>query len=203
MLDNEREHEPVVVPRSTRVSDDAWRVSTPARIGDDCRLHGNIRAQSLVVGRDTEIFGSLRGNDGVTVGAGTQVTGNVTTRDGTVRIGPDTDIRGDVSGEYVEIHQDADVEGAIRAREEMTMVNETVLDDSVIESVDVEEPSGEDLAGESTADEGADSPAGDDTIDSDAEEDPADADGDADSEAETPAVDDESDAEPVTADDET
>ena len=138
MMDDERQHEPAVIPRSTRVSDDAWRISTPARIGDDCRLHGNIRAESLVVGRDTEIFGSLRGKEGVTVGAGTQVTGNVTTRDGTVRIGPDTDVRGDVSGEFVEIHQDAEVEGAIRAREEMTMVSETVLDDSVIESVDTD-----------------------------------------------------------------
>ena len=136
LVEGEREHEPAVIPRSTRVSDDAWRVSTPARIGDDCRLHGNIRAQSLVVGRDTEIFGSLRGREGVTVGAGTQVTGNVTTREGTVRIGPDTDIRGDVSGQFVEIHRDAAVEGAIRAREEMTIVSETVLDDSVVESVE-------------------------------------------------------------------
>jgi predicted acyltransferase (DUF342 family) len=132
--DGGREHEPAVVPRSTRVSDDAWRVSTPARIGNDCRLHGNIRAESLVVGRNTEIFGSLRAKEGATVGADTQVTGNVTTRSGTVRIGPGADIRGDVSGDYVEIHQRADVEGAIRAREEMTMVNEPVLDDSAVES---------------------------------------------------------------------
>ncbi len=153
MMDDEREHEPVVIPRSTRVSDDAWRVSTPARIGDNCRLHGNIRAQSLVVGRDTEIFGSLRGNEGVTVGAGTQVTGNVTTRDGTIRIGPNTDIRGDVSGEYVEIHQDADIEGAIRAREEMTMVNETVLDDSVIEPVGVAENTEDESAADDTVED--------------------------------------------------
>jgi predicted acyltransferase (DUF342 family) len=135
MDDGERDHEPVIIPRSTRVSDDAWRISTPARIGNGCRLHGNIRAESLVVGRDTEIFGSLRAKEGVTVGAGTQVTGNVTTRSGTVRIGPNADIRGDVSGDFVEIHQHADVEGAIRAREEMTMVNEPVLDDSVVDSV--------------------------------------------------------------------
>ncbi|WP_340100769.1 acyltransferase [Salinibaculum salinum] len=170
MMDDEREHEPVVVPRSTRVSDDAWRVSTPARIGDNCRLHGNIRAQSLVVGRDTEIFGSLRGKEGVTVGAGTQVTGNVTTRDGTIRIGPDTDIRGDVSGEYVEIHQDAAVEGAIRAREEMTMVNETVLDDSVIESVDVAETDEAESAADATVDEDS-SAETDDESDAETDED--------------------------------
>ena len=136
MDEGDREHEPAIIPRSTRVSDDAWRISTPARIGNGCRLHGNIRAESLVVGRDTEIFGSLRAKEGVTVGAGTQVTGNVTTRSGTVRIGPDAEVRGDVSGDFVEIHQRADIEGAIRAREEMTMVNEPVLDDSVVDTVD-------------------------------------------------------------------
>jgi predicted acyltransferase (DUF342 family) len=152
--DEDREHEPAVIPRGARVSDDAWRVSTPARIGDGCRLHGNIRAESLVVGRDTEIFGSLRGKEGVTVGSGTQVTGNVTTRTGTIRIGPDTDIRGDVSGEFVEIHRDAEVEGAIRASEEMSMVSEPVLDDSLAADVSVEEadapdaPTPEDSEGE-------------------------------------------------------
>jgi len=115
------------------VGDDAWRVSTPARIGDGCRIHGNIRAASLVVGRGTEIFGSLRGKKGATVGSETEVTGNVTTREGTVRIGPGAEIRGDISGEYVEIHRDATVEGAIRASEEMSMVSESVLDDSVVD----------------------------------------------------------------------
>jgi predicted acyltransferase (DUF342 family) len=136
LMDKGRDREPAIIPRGARVSDDTWRVSTPARIGDGCRLHGNIRAESLVVGRDTEIFGSLRGKDGVTVGSGTQVTGNVTTRNGTVRVGPDAEVRGDVSGAFVELHQRADVEGAIRAREEMTIVNEPVVDDSVVASVD-------------------------------------------------------------------
>jgi predicted acyltransferase (DUF342 family) len=136
VVDNdESDHDPVVIPRSARVGDDAWRVSTPARIGDGCRLHGNVRAESLVVGRDSEVFGSLRGREGVTVGAGTQVTGNVTTREGTVRVGPDADVRGDVSGEFVEIHHEAEIEGHIRADEEMEMVSETVPDDSAVPAV--------------------------------------------------------------------
>jgi predicted acyltransferase (DUF342 family) len=138
VVEEDRTHDPIVVPRGSHVSDDAWRVSTPGRIGNDCRLHGNIRAQSLVVGRNNEIFGSLRAKDGITVGSGTEVTGNVTTRSGTVRIGPDTDVRGDVSGEFVEVHRDAEVEGAIRAREEMTIVSEPVIDDAVID--DAEKP---------------------------------------------------------------
>jgi len=139
----DREHEPVLIPQGSRVGDDAWRVSTPGRVGDDCRLHGNIRAESLVVGRDNELFGSLRAREGITVGAGTEVTGNVTTREGTVRIGPGTTIRGDVAGEFVEVHRKADIEGAIRANEEVSMVSEPVLDDAVVAADD-----------ESTASEG-------------------------------------------------
>ena len=138
-------NDPVLIPRNSRVSDDAWRISKPGRIGSDCRLHGNIRAASLVVGRNNEIFGSLRAREGITVGAGTEVTGNVTTRSGTVRIGPNTNIRGDVSGEFVEVHRDADIEGSIRARDEMSMVSEPVLDDAVLE----DSPVGNDRAIES------------------------------------------------------
>jgi predicted acyltransferase (DUF342 family) len=127
MMDDDAEGQPVVIPRGARVGDDAWRVSTPARIGDGCRLHGNVRAASLTVGRDNEIFGGLRAREGVTVGAGTEVAGNVTTRGGTIRIGPDAVVRGDVAADVVELHDDAEVEGSIRAREATTIVTEPVL----------------------------------------------------------------------------
>jgi len=149
MDDGDREHEPVVVPRGARVSDDAWRVSTPARIGDACRLHGNVRAQSLAVGRDNEIFGGLRAKGDVTVGGGTEVTGNVTTREGDVAIGPGAEIRGDVAGDTVAVHSDATVEGEIRARSSTRMLDEPVLSEPVVGSAEGgAEPGETDDAGE-------------------------------------------------------
>ncbi|MEF8820659.1 MAG: polymer-forming cytoskeletal protein [Halovenus sp.] len=172
LVDEENDQKPVLIPKGSRVSDDAWQVSTPGRIGDNCRLHGNIRAQSLVVGRKNEIFGSLRAREGITVGAETDVTGNVTTREGTVRIGPEARIRGDVSGEYVEVHREATVEGGIRASEEMSMVSEPVIDDAV-----VPESSGREVADEEPAQ--ADQPSTDDGADGKPEsEEPAEAGGD-------------------------
>jgi cytoskeletal protein CcmA (bactofilin family) len=145
----------VLLPRGSRVGDDAWQVSTPGRLGDDCRLHGNVRAESLVVGRDNEIFGSLRAREGITVGSGTEVAGNVTTRNGTVRIGPDTEIRGDISGEFVEVHHEATIEGAIRAREETSMVSDPVIDDAVVDdgagSTGTDEPDATEDAGSETS----------------------------------------------------
>lgn len=113
---------PLVIPRGAELSDDAWRVSTPATIGDDCRLHGNIRAASIAVGADTTIFGSLRAREDIEVGSGTVVIGDVTTRNGTVTLQAGCEVRGDVSCQELVVHEGADVDGALRAKGDMKLV---------------------------------------------------------------------------------
>jgi len=117
--ENAETGEPLVVPRNSDVSDDAWRVSTPARIGADCRLHGNVRAESIEVGADTNLFGSLRARGDVRIAEGATIHGDVTTRGGDVTIKPGAVVLGDVSGEGLRLDRDADVEGTIRSRGEM------------------------------------------------------------------------------------
>ncbi|MFC4449916.1 polymer-forming cytoskeletal protein [Halorussus aquaticus] len=123
LLENEEvEAEPVVVPRNGHVSDDSWRVSTPATIGDDCRLHGNIRAESIEVGRRNDVFGSLRARGDISVAEETVIHGDVTTRNGTVELADDVEIRGDVSCEDLHFHDGAVVDGTMRASGQMSMV---------------------------------------------------------------------------------
>jgi predicted acyltransferase (DUF342 family) len=119
--DAEDRGEPLVVPRNSDVSDDAWRVSAPARIGADCRLHGNVRAESIEVGADTNLFGSLRARGDVRIAAGATIHGDVTTRGGDVTIEPGAVVLGDVSGEDLRLDRDADVEGTIRSSGEMRL----------------------------------------------------------------------------------
>ncbi len=121
-----KERSPLIVPRGSNVSDDAWRVSTPAVVGDGCRIHGNIRAASLDVGEDNNVFGSLRAKGDITVGEGTRIHGDVTTRRGTVRIAPGAEILGDIACDDLSLHDDAAVDGAIRARGEMSIVKEFI-----------------------------------------------------------------------------
>ncbi|QSG03628.1 polymer-forming cytoskeletal protein [Natranaeroarchaeum sulfidigenes] len=109
------ESEPLLIPRNATVSDDAWRVSTPARIGDGCRLHGNVRAESIVVGEDNNIFGSLRAREDILIGSGTRIHGDVTTRNGTVAIADDARVLGDVSCGDLELESGATVDGSMRA----------------------------------------------------------------------------------------
>jgi len=123
--EEEETREPVVIPRSATVNDDAWRVSTPAEVGDDCRLHGNLRAEDIVVGADCNVFGSLRARGDIHVGEGTRIHGDVTTRGGDVAVAAGAEVLGDISGQDVAIDPEADVDGVIRARGE-TRVGEGV-----------------------------------------------------------------------------
>jgi predicted acyltransferase (DUF342 family) len=125
-LEDPEEYQPLTIPRGSSVSDDAWRVSTPAVIGDDCRIHGNIRATELEVGEDNNVFGSLRAKGDVTVGEGTRIHGDVTTRKGRVRIAPGAEILGDVSCDDLDLHDEAAVDGSIRASGEMSIRREFV-----------------------------------------------------------------------------
>ncbi|WP_265112176.1 polymer-forming cytoskeletal protein [Halosolutus halophilus] len=119
--EDEPDAEPLVIPRNASVGDDAWRVSTPATIGDACRLHGNVRAETIDVGADCNIFGSLRGRGDVTVGEETRIHGDVTTRDGDVVIEAEARVLGDVSCADLELGPGAEVDGTIRADGEITM----------------------------------------------------------------------------------
>ncbi len=119
--DGDSEAEPLVIPRNATVGDDAWRVSTPATIGDDCRLHGNVRAERIAVGADCNVFGSLRARGDIAVGEGTRIHGDVTTREGDVDIAADARILGDVSCADLELGPDAEIDGTIRADGEITM----------------------------------------------------------------------------------
>jgi predicted acyltransferase (DUF342 family) len=114
----------LVVPRGGYVSDDAWRVSTPAVVGDDCRLHGNLRAESIAVGERNEIFGSLRAKEDITIGPESTIHGDVTTRKGSIAIAPGARMLGDVSCSDLDLGPDVTVDGAIRARGEVTIGRE-------------------------------------------------------------------------------
>jgi predicted acyltransferase (DUF342 family) len=109
------DREPLVIPRNATVSDETWQVSTPARVGDRCRIHGNIRAAEITVGEDDNVFGSLRAREDIHVGSGTTIHGDVTTRSGTVELAPDARVLGDVSCGRLELAEQATVDGTMRA----------------------------------------------------------------------------------------
>ena len=163
LADGDDVRDPLLVPRSAEISDDAWRVSTPATVGDDCRLHGNLRAESIRVGKRNEVFGSLRARDDVTVGEGTVIHGDVTTRGGTVTVEAGARVLGDVSAGDLVVYDGAEIQGTLRARGEMKLVQETADEDG--ETGDAEPENADDTESDesvdSEADEATDSKADD------------------------------------------
>ncbi|TKX74765.1 acyltransferase [Halorubrum sp. GN11_10-6_MGM] len=125
LADGDDVRDPLLIPRSAEISDDAWRVSTPATVGDDCRLHGNLRAASIRVGERNEVFGSLRAREDVTVGAETIIHGDVTTRGGTVTVEAGARVLGDVSAGDLVVYDGAEIQGTLRARGEMKLIQAT------------------------------------------------------------------------------
>ena len=179
LADGDEAKDPLVIPRSAEVSDDAWRVSTPATVGDDCRLHGNLRAKSVTVGERNTVFGSLRAREGITVGSDTVIHGDVTSRDGTVRIEAGAHVLGDVASGDLIVHEDAVIDGTLRARGDMKLVQK------VSEPTDEDDPEEAEERASETASEENESDA--DEEDADPVEDEDDAD----------PVEDEDDADPV------
>ncbi|EMA45458.1 polymer-forming cytoskeletal protein [Halococcus saccharolyticus] len=172
---DEGDGEPLVIPRNADVTDDAWRVSTPAEVGTDCRLHGNLRAASITVGERTEIFGSLRARESITIESGTTVHGDVTTRGGAVEVAADAQVRGDIACEQLRLHEGAVVEGAMRARGEMTIVREgnplTTAPGSAAEANDEVPDPAENDRGERIGEDGPSEDAGMEASDPDDSED--------------------------------
>lgn len=106
----------MMVPRNATITDDRWEVSTPAFIGADCRLNGNLRATRITVESGTTIYGSLRAREDVRVAGETTVHGDIDASHGSVELGRGVAVKGDVHGHDLTIHPEAEVEGDIRVR---------------------------------------------------------------------------------------
>jgi predicted acyltransferase (DUF342 family) len=173
LADGDDVRDPLLVPRNAEISDDAWRVSTPATVGDDCRLHGNLRAASIRVGERNEVFGSLRAREDVTVGADTIIHGDVTTRGGTVTVESGARVLGDVSAGDLVVYDGAEIQGTLRARGEMKLIQEAerASEDDGVESDVPDEAAAEAQTDAADAEEAAtvttDAGAAPETVESD------------------------------------
>jgi len=107
---------PLVIPPGSSLDLKVFSVPAAMKIGEHCRLHGNIRAKAVAVGDNTTIFGSLRASGPIGIGRMTQIHGNVE-GGGEVSVAPTAHVLGDVAGLSLVLHEDALVEGMIRAPE--------------------------------------------------------------------------------------
>ncbi|HJJ43494.1 MAG TPA: acyltransferase [Methanocorpusculum sp.] len=110
---------PLVLPPKTTMDLRYFSVVTPMEIGASCRLHGNIRAQSVKIRKDTTLFGSIQAAQRIKLGPRTAIHGDVVGQN--IRVERGADVLGDVAGKTVWLHEDARVSGVIKATDGLTI----------------------------------------------------------------------------------
>jgi predicted acyltransferase (DUF342 family) len=105
---------PLMIPARSRLDMKLFSVPSTMKIGQRCRLHGNIRAGSIDVQQDTVIFGSLRAKHRISVARGVTVHGSVE-GGGTVSVKKGAHVLGNVIAKSLTLHEDAMIDGTIEA----------------------------------------------------------------------------------------
>ncbi len=113
----------MILPAKSRITLSAIETGKPAHIGDDCRLQGNIRAESVAMGSNITLFGSIRAKD-ITIRENCIVHGNIDAS-GNVSIGSGNHVLGDLRAQAINIHRSAVVDGTMDAPRGI-VVEETV-----------------------------------------------------------------------------
>ncbi|MDI6888356.1 MAG: hypothetical protein QMC78_01495 [Methanocellales archaeon] len=104
----------MIIPNRTKVTLDMIRIPNRAIIGDNCYILGNLRANSLEIGDNSTLFGSIRTKDGIKIGQKTKIHGGLVTK-GAVHIGEKSQVMGEIDADVITIHEEAKVDGAMRS----------------------------------------------------------------------------------------
>ncbi len=112
---------PLLIPPRTQLSMEELAFVTPLTIGANNRLHGTIRAESVDVGDHTTIFGSVRSPGEVQIGEHTIIHGEIVSG-ARVRMARGASVLGNVFAPTLELHEEARVEGLIKAPEGLRIV---------------------------------------------------------------------------------
>ncbi|MDD4127048.1 MAG: polymer-forming cytoskeletal protein [Methanomicrobium sp.] len=114
--DDEDEKElPLIIPPNSILNMEVFSVQSVMRIGHNCRLHGNIHADSAVVEKENLIFGSLTAEKDIKICEGTTIHGAVNSGSGNIEVESGVHILGDVRCHTLSLDEESVMDGTIRA----------------------------------------------------------------------------------------
>lgn len=113
--------EVMVVPPRSMLDFSSIHTSAPMLVGSGCRLVGNIRAKSVEMGEENELFGGIRARTTVVLGKNNVIHGGIEAQH--VRIDEGCSILGNVKARTLEVHPSIEVESLV-ASEGMVFIKE-------------------------------------------------------------------------------
>ena len=119
----------LMIPAGSKIDLDTIKVHDKAVIGSNCRMMGNIKADSLVMGNNNTIFGSIKTINGITVQEHNTIHGNLVS-EGNVRVDKNTHILGEIKASKIIVHEDARVDGAMKAPNGVIIIRKDLKEES-------------------------------------------------------------------------
>ncbi|HIH70237.1 polymer-forming cytoskeletal protein [Methermicoccus shengliensis] len=111
----------MVVPPRSMLDFNTIQTPAPVVVGRGCRLVGNIRAKSVEMGEQNELFGGIRARTSVVLGKDNVIHGGIEARH--VRVEQGCRILGRVKAHTLEVHPSIDVESLV-ASESMVFIRD-------------------------------------------------------------------------------
>lgn len=109
------------IPNRAKIDLDTIRANTRATVGSYCRLLGNFRSRSLLMGNHDTLFGSIRTSGNITIGKGCTIHGNLISKKGKVRVGRNSIILGKITADSILLHETSKTEGTLTAPNSVTI----------------------------------------------------------------------------------
>ena len=121
----------MAIPNKTLINLQEIKTTSSAVIGNHCRMTGNILSSSLLMGNYVTLFGSVRSNGAISIGAGSTIHGNIVSKE-IVKIGRDCRILGKITADSVIMHETAQVDGTLTTSNGTTVEQDELagLDDT-------------------------------------------------------------------------
>lgn len=113
----------LIIPAGAKLTPEAFEVAGEAVIGNNCLLIGNIRAQAVETGKKLTLKGSIYSEGQILIGENSTVYGNLYSK-GKVQIGRNSRVFGGIKASSVLLHENARVDGTIRAPSGVTFLRD-------------------------------------------------------------------------------
>ena len=126
----------LIIPVSAKISPEAIEVDGEIVVGSNCFLIGNIRAQAVETGKNLTLKGSVLSEGKISIGECSTVYGNLSSK-GQVQIGRNSRVFGGIKADSVLLHENARVDGTIKAPSGVSFVRDAAEMPPVLAEVNV------------------------------------------------------------------
>ena len=126
----------MVIPVGAKISLEAIEVAGEVVIGSSCLLIGDIRAHAVEAGKNLTLKGSVYSDGNISIGESSTVYGNLSSK-GHVNLGQNSRVFGGIKAESVLLHENAIVDGIIKAPSGVSFLREAAERPRVLAEINV------------------------------------------------------------------